>query len=305
MRVIITGGAGTLGSNIAERLIAEKHEVLIIDNFETGNRDNLQGVNSSSIIEGNVSDYELMDKTFQKFEPTHVIHSAASYKDPDNWIEDANTNVIGSLIIAQLSKKYSVKKLINFQTAIIYGKSEIIPIPVNKEPDPQVSYGISKMLGEIYMQKIFSKLISFRLANICSPRLSIGPIPMFYKRLKSNQPCYCTDAIRDFIDFDDFYDLLMKSLNNNVTGMFNVSTGRGSSITEIFNIVKNKLGLKEIQTKIFPVQKGDLKNTVLDSSKTFQTFDWTPKIKLKEMIEKQIDYYEEFGVVKIFSHIKK
>ena len=168
---------------------------------------------------------------FDEFKPQIVIHSAASYKDPLNWTEDTNTNTIGSINVAKVSLKYNVERVVNFQTALCYGRPHSIPIPIDHPTAPFTSYGISKTAGETYLLNSGLNVTSLRLANICAPRLAIGPIPTFYKRLKEGKSCFCSDTKRDFLDISDFLslmDLLISEKAKN--GIFNISTGEGSSI---------------------------------------------------------------------------
>lgn len=115
MKILITGGAGFIGSNLADRLLSEGHEVLVIDNYSTGRRDNLAPQRNLSIVEGSIVDATLVDKLFAQFKPEQVVHAAASYKDPDAWIEDAMTNVVGTINIMRASGTLKVKRLIYFK----------------------------------------------------------------------------------------------------------------------------------------------------------------------------------------------
>ena len=103
MRILITGGAGCLGSNIIEHFLPLGHKILVIDNFSTGHKKTIYGIKNLKIIEGTIYDENLMNKCFDEFSPTHVINSAASYKDPSDWEEDSKTNILGSQNIIDCS----------------------------------------------------------------------------------------------------------------------------------------------------------------------------------------------------------
>ena len=113
MKVLITGGAGFIGSHLSDKLIKTGNKVLVIDNFSTGKKENLTPDKNLKVIEGSISDKELVDKAFDNFKPEYVIHAAASYKDPDNWTEDSMTNVIGTINVVKASKKLGIKRLIS------------------------------------------------------------------------------------------------------------------------------------------------------------------------------------------------
>ena len=136
MRILITGGAGTLGSSIADRFQNQNIEFFIVDNFETGNLKNIQNIRKDSWDELDILDEKELKKVFKDFKPNCIIHSAASYKDPNNWIRDAEVNILGSIKIAELSKRYNVEKIINFQTALCYGRPKENPIKIDHSIDP-------------------------------------------------------------------------------------------------------------------------------------------------------------------------
>ena len=304
MKILITGGAGCLGSNIVEKMLPQGHEFLVLDNFATGKKEVVPEVTGLRVIEGSVTDEKLVDELFETFKPTHVIHSAAAYKEPDNWKEDANTNILGSIVIAKACLKYNVNKVINFQTALCYGRPAKVPIPVDSATAPFTSYGISKTAGEKYLLNSGLNVISMRLANICGPRLSIGPIPTFYTRLKAGKSCFCSDSVRDFLDMEDFLDILTIALTSDIkTGVYNVSTGKGNSIKDVFDAVVDYLQVDAPEVPILPIGDDDVKEVVLDSSYTEEVFGWKAKHDFKQTITKQLEWYDKYGVNDIFSHL--
>ena len=150
MKVLITGGSGFIGSHLADRLLARGDEVLVIDNYATGRRDNLTPHQNLQVIEGTIADSDLVRKTFEGFKPDKVVHAAASYKDPNNWVEDSQTNVVGTTNVVQTSQSLGVQRLIYFQTALCYGLHPIEqPITLTHPIRPDgSSYAISKTAGE-------------------------------------------------------------------------------------------------------------------------------------------------------------
>jgi UDP-glucose 4-epimerase len=305
MRILITGGAGCLGSSLVEKFIPNGHDVLVIDNFATGRKELLPDVQGLQVVEGTIADEVLVNKIFDEFQPTHVINSAAAYKDLNNWGEDTRTNIIGSINVAKAALKLGVEKFINFQTALCYGKPSIVPIPITHPTMPFTSYGISKTAGESYLLMSDLPVISLRLANICGPRLSIGPIPTFYKRLKEGKSVFCSDTVRDFLDISDFLSLIDVVLTSDIrnSGVFNVSTGEGHSIEEVFNEVREFLKLDVPNAPIVPPGADDVKVVVLDPSKTEETFSWKAKVNFKETIHNQLKWYNDYGINEIYSHL--
>lgn len=307
MRILITGGAGTLGSGLTERFIEAGHDVLIIDNFATGHRGSLPDSHPHlAIVTGTIANRDLVDTAFADFKPTHVIHSAAAYKDPDDWLEDARTNVEGTINVVKAAKAAGVQRFVNFHTALGYGRPASVPIPVDAPARPFTSYGISKQAGENYLAMSGLPFVSLRLANVTGPRLAIGPIPTFYTRLKAGKGCFCSKTVRDFIDLDDFFSIMDLAMADDApTGIYNVSTGTGHSIKEIFDLVVDHLGVT-LNEPVPEVEPGadDVPAVVLDPSHTMANFGWQPRYGFKETMQRMLAWYDKNGVVAIYSHLK-
>ncbi len=304
MRLLITGGAGCLGSNLVERYLPLGHAICVIDNFATGRRELIPSHPEFTLIEGSVADAALVERAFDEFAPTHVIHSAAAYKDPNDWSQDVQTNVLGTIHVAQAARRSAVVRIVHFQTALCYGRPHDVPIPINHPTAPFTSYGISKTAGEAYLLNSGLPATSLRLANICGPRLAIGPIPTFYKRLKAGQPCFCSDTVRDFLDMEDFLVLMDRVLQSQApAGVYNVSTGEGRSIHDVFCAVAAYLGIDPPEVPIVPPGTDDVQSVVLDSSETTRAFGWRARFGFEETIERQLRWYDRHGVSSIYSHL--
>jgi UDP-glucose 4-epimerase len=306
MRLLITGGAGCLGSNLVEHYLPQGHEFLVIDNFATGRREVLPELPGLSLVEGSVADRDLVEGVFARFAPTQVIHSAAAYKDPQDWREDAATNVTGTINVVEAARRAGVRRIVNFQTALCYGRLEQVPVPVEHATRPFTSYGISKTAGEAYLAISDLPWVSLRLANISGPRLAIGPIPTFYKRLKAGQGCFCTDAVRDFLDMEDFLEIMDLVLRADApTGLFNVSTGEGHTIKEVFDAVAAYLGVSLAEpVPVVPCGPDDVPAVVLDPARTAEVLGWRARIGFAETIERMLRWYDAHGVSAIYSHLQ-
>ena len=305
MRILITGGAGCLGSNLIEHWLPQGHQFLVLDNFATGKREVVPEVPGLEVREGHIASPEFVGRAFADFKPEVVIHSAASYKDPDNWREDALTNVQGTIEVVRASEEAGVSRLINFQTVLCYGKSNVSPIPVDHPVAPFTSYGISKTAGEQYFLQSKVPVVSLRLANVTGPRLAIGPIPTFYKRLKAGQKCFCSDTARDFLDMSDFLAMMdLAAKPGAATGVFNVASGEAHYIKEIFELVARHLDLQPGDVPVTPPAADDVPVVALDASKTNAAFGWKPLIGFEETIKRQLAWYDKYGVTDVFSHLK-
>lgn len=304
MKILITGGAGCLGSNLIEHWLPRGHEILVIDNFATGRREVLPPVDGLIVREGSIVDAGLVDACFEEFMPEVVVHSAAAYKDPDDWAEDAATNVTGSIHVAKAAERAGVKRLVNFQTALCYGRPEQVPIPVGHSEQPFTSYGISKTAGERYLISSGLPVISLRLANVTGPRLAIGPIPTFYQRLKAGKSCFCSDTRRDFLDMEDFLTVMDTVIQADAQcGVYNVSTGESRSIKEVFDAVAAYLQLTPEEPPIVPPGEDDVPEVVLDPAATEAALGWRARVSFKETIRRMLAWYDAHGVSAIHSHL--
>lgn len=305
MRLLITGGAGCLGASLVETYLPRGHDIVVIDNFATGKREVVPEMPGLAVVSGSVADRALVDDAFARFSPTHVIHSAAAYKDPMDWREDARTNIEGTINVVEAARRAEVAKLVNLQTALCYGRPNRVPIPIDHPLAPFTSYGISKTAGEAYVLMSGLPAVSLRLANITGPRLAIGPIPTFYKRLKAGQSCFCSDTVRDFLDMADFLSLIDVVLEGAAQGVYNVSTGEGHTIKEIFDIVVEHLGITlDAPVPVVPPGDDDVPAVVLDPSRTTRDLGWTAQYGFAATIRRMLAWYDAHGVSDIYSHLR-
>jgi nucleoside-diphosphate-sugar epimerase len=189
---------------------------------------------------------------------------------------------------------------------LCYGRPERVPIPVDHPTRPITSYGITKTAGEAYVTVSELSWASLRLANICGPRLAIGPIPTFYQRLKDSKKCFCSDAVRDFLDMADFIELMDLILQEDAPiGIFNASTGFGHSIKEVFEAVAAYLQIALVESaSVVPVGADDIAAVVLDPAYTFARLGWEAKVDFTETIRRVLCWYDALGVSTTYSHLK-
>lgn len=306
MKILITGGAGFIGSHLADRLMTRGDEVLVIDNFATGRRDNLVPHPNLKLVEDTISNEKLVNKLMEEFRPDLVVHAAASYKDPHNWIEDSLTNVMGTAIVCQAMQKAGVKRIIYFQTALCYGLKPIEqPVTLSHPILPRgSSYAISKTAGEDYVHLSGLDYVTFRLANAYGPRNISGPLPTFYKRLTTNQKCFVMDSRRDFVYIDDMINCIMHAVDGEGSGTYHISSGSDFSIKELFDATTAALGM-DVGVEIKPRQPDDVYSILLDPSRTVNEFGWKAETPLKEGVQKTISYYEKHGIAETFTHLKE
>jgi UDP-glucose 4-epimerase len=308
VKVLITGGAGFIGSHLADRLLAEDHEVLVIDNYATGRRDNLTERDGLEIVEDTIEDPDVVMEAFERFRPDFVVHAAASYKDPEAWGADVLTNALGTVHVVKAAQATGVQRLLYFQTALCYGTTpNEQPVTLDHPIRPDSSYGISKTTGELYIELSGLDFLSFRLANAYGPRNISGPLPTFYHRLTEGKGVFVMDTRRDFIFVDDLVDVVMQAIvEGKGHGHYHISSGSDFSIKELFDATI--AALPEVQldgdVEVRERNPDDAYTILLDPSRVRQDFGWQPKVPLEEGVRRAIDYYREYGISQTYTHLK-
>jgi UDP-glucose 4-epimerase len=304
---LITGGGGFIGSHLADRLLAEGHEVLVIDNYATGRRDNLTEHDALTVVEATIADDEVTTDTVASYAPDCVVHAAASYKDPDGWREDVRTNSLGTVNVVKAANDAGVQRLIYFQTALCYGTRPLEqPITLEHPIRPDSSYAISKTAGEQYIELSGIDFVSFRLANAYGPRNISGPLPTFYSRLTDGKPCFVMDTRRDFIYIEDLVNVVMQAVVNGTGhGHYHVSTGSDYAIKELFDATTAALDITlDEDVEVRPRGEDDAYTILLDPSRVRTDFGWDVTVPLEEGVSRAIDYYREFGIAETYTHLR-
>ncbi|MBV8157098.1 MAG: NAD-dependent epimerase/dehydratase family protein, partial [Dyella sp.] len=201
MKVFVTGGCGQIGSHIIELLLERGDQVVAIDNLATGRREHLRDHANLEVIIDTIADKALIDRVIGEFKPDAIVHTAASYKDPEDWYNDTLTNCVGGTNLIHAAKANGVGRFIYFQTALCYGVKPLQqPIRLDHPKLPaNSSYAISKTVTEDYLEISGIDYVSFRLANVIGPRNVSGPLPIFFDRLTQGKKCFVTKARRDFV----------------------------------------------------------------------------------------------------------
>lgn len=308
MKAFITGGCGQVGSHVAERLLARGDEVVAIDNFATGRREHLpEHQDRLKVVEGSIADADLITSLIGDFKPDVIVHTAASYKDPEDWIEDARTNALGGAILVRAAKDNNVSRFIYFQTALCYGVKPLeSPITLNHPKFPaNSSYAISKTAAEDYLETSGLDHVIFRLANVVGPRNVSGPLPIFYQRLKDGKKCFVTKARRDFVYVGDLADNVVKAADGTGHGAYHFSSGGDVAIMELYDAVVEAMKINDYpEPEVRDLGPDDAPSILLDPSRTFQDFGKIDFMPMKEFVKLAIDYYREHGTLGEYTHLK-
>lgn len=257
-------------------------------------------------MDGSIVDRKVVDDVFAGFQPDAVAHAAASYKDPDAWVEDTSTNSLGTVNVVEAARNAGVERLVYFQTALCYGTEPLEnPITLKHPIRPDSSYAISKTAGEQYIELSGIPFVSLRLANIYGPRNVSGPPPTFWQRLTEGKPCFAMDTRRDFIYVTDLIEVVNAALAGTGEGHYHVSTGSDYSIKEMFDAVVEAMGIElDGPVEVRPRPPEDAPSILLDPSRTQRDFSWVAKVPLQEGIKEAVEWYEQNGVGETYTHLK-
>jgi len=312
MRVLLTGGAGFIGSWVAEKYLEKGFDVIVVDNLSTGKKEFVS--KDVKFYQIDIREKEKMEKIFKENKIEIINHHAAqasvsfSIKEP---YEDFLNNIYGSMILLELSKKYGISKFIFASTGgAIYGEPSKNPVSEDYEPNPISPYGFSKMIFEKYLDyyhKFFKiNFVSLRYGNVYGPRQNplgeAGVIAIFVYRMLRNEDCYIYgdgNQVRDFIYVDDVVNANLKATelllkNDNVSIKINIGMGKPISINEVFKILSEKMSYKK--KPIYTSKgEGEVYKVYLDIKRAKEILKWEPKISFENGIEKVIEYFKNEG----------
>jgi UDP-glucose 4-epimerase len=296
MKILVTGGAGFIGSHLVDRLIREGHQVTILDNLSTGFKENINPQAKFVLVD--IRNLSQIKRYFQRQD--FVFHLAAlpriqlSIKDP---LPVNETNITGTLNVLLAAKEAGVKRVIYSASSSIYGNKNKLPLKEDMLPDPGSPYALSKYVGEEYC-RLFTKLygldtIILRYFNVYGPRAeAVSPyatvIPIFLRQKAQGKPLTITGdgrQKRDFTYVDDVVEANIKAMNLKRRGngeMINIGAGQNYSINQLAKIIGGP-------TIYIPSRPGESRVTLADNSKAKRILKWQPKISLEEGIKKTIN----------------
>lgn len=314
MKILVTGGAGFIGSHIVDRLVKEGHKVVIIDNLSTGKKENLNP--KAKFYKLDIQSPRVAE-VFKKEKPEIVFHLAAQIdvrKSVENPLEDAKTNILGSLNIIQNfinvnSRKLapSSHKFVKFIFAstggAIYGDADIVPTPETYPEFPLSPYGICKLSVEKYLNyywKVFGlPYVALRYANVYGPRQNskgeAGVIAIFLdKMLSGEKPVINGNGrqTRDFVFVKDVVEANILAMKKNKVGVYNIGTSKETDINTIFRKLKTLTGLNVKETHA-PAKPGEQKRSCLDWAKAKKELSFEPKYNLDDGLKETVEWFKK------------
>lgn len=289
MKVIITGGFGFIGSHIVDILLKNQVEVTIIDNLSTGSFDNIPEFKKSNFYQLDIVKDDI-EFVFAKEKPDYCIHLAAQTSvaySLTNAKEDAFLNILGSINILNLCKKYNIKKFITASSAAVYGVPQYLPIDELHPTKPISNYGLSKLTMEKYTELSGVPYLIFRFANVYGPRQASskesGVVAIFNNNMLTNDPIYIYgdgNQIRDFVYVEDIAKICYEAIQNDVTNeIVNFSSNTGISVNELYKKMEQIYVYS--QKPIYKQErKGDIRDSILSNTKAIILFKNCSNISL-------------------------
>jgi UDP-glucose 4-epimerase len=311
-RSLVTGGAGFIGSNLVDELVARGDQVLVVDDFSTGRRENLAGAAASGleVREVDVSDPAAFADATAGFDPEVVFHLAAQADVRRALAEpvfDARVNVIGTINALELARASGAALVFAATGGAVYGEGDgrALPLVEGEEPVPETAYGVSKLAGEYYVD-LYRRLhgvpaVALRFANVYGPRQDpygeAGVVAILCGRLLGGEAATVYgDGLqtRDYVYVEDTVaavvaaaDRLLRDMGD-VNGPLNIGTGAETSVLDLVTELA-EIADAEFEVELAPARKGEIRRIALDNSAATEQLDWTPATSLRDGLAATLD----------------
>jgi len=305
LKVLITGGAGFIGSNVADGLLEKNYKVIIVDNLSNGKKENIPP--GAKFYRCDIRDKKLYD-IFKAEKPAVIIHNAAqlsvrvSVEDP---LMDADINIIGGLNVINACRIYNVEKIIFASSGgTVYGEQKYFPADEKHPTHPISPYGAAKLATENYLYYFYNayglKYISLRYANIYGPRQDpygeAGVVAIFSsKMIKGESAVINGDGLqtRDYVYVGDAVDANLRAIESGFIGPLNIGTGRETTVVRLFNILKKVSGKASIEEAHGPSREGEQRRSQLSSELAGKMLGWQPKVSIEEGLKLTYHWFKK------------
>jgi UDP-glucose 4-epimerase len=302
MKIVVTGGAGFIGSHVVDLYVARGHEVLVVDSLVTGKRENLN--RKARFLEQDILDPATAD-LIRREKPDVVNHHAAqmdvrkSVADP---IFDAKTNILGTIALLQAAHEAGVKKFLFVSSGgAAYGEQETFPAPETHPTWPVSPYGVSKRSGELYAHFFWAEyklpFVAFRYANVYGPRQDphgeAGVVAIFSGRMLRGEPVTVNGdggQTRDYVYVGDVARMSALALERDATGPVNVGTGIETDVNRLAALILKAAGSRS-EVKHGPAKSGEQRRSVVDIRRAAEIFGWRPEISLEDGLARTVDFF--------------
>jgi UDP-glucose 4-epimerase len=317
LKILVTGAAGFIASHVADAYLAEGHEVAIIDDLSRGSEVNIPG--RSRFYRGDVCDQAFVEQVFEAEKPEVVNHHAAQMdvrrgvREP---VFDASVNILGSIHLINASVAHKAQRFIYISSAGAgYGEPDKMPVPEDYPINPITPYGISKHTVEHYLftYRVLYGLpyVVLRYGNVYGPRQSsqgeAGVMAIFSEQfLAGRQPVIYGNGgkVRDYVYVEDVARANVLALEKGTDEIFNIANGEATTDYGVFRLIRDALGVREVEPRYVPVRPGEIDRIVLDISKAKRALGWTPRVTLKEGAEHTVEFFRQAALSKSTSAVQ-
>jgi UDP-glucose 4-epimerase len=303
MKILVTGGAGFIGSHVVDRYVAVGHQVVVVDDLSSGQRPFVNP--AAKFYELDIRSPRLAE-VFEAERPEVVNHHAAqaevrrSVEDPEF---DASVNILGFLNLLVGCRAVSVRRVIYVSSGgAVYGDTTVLPTPEDHPTQPASPYGISKLTGEHYLT-CWGALhgirgVALRYANVYGPRQNphgeAGVVAIFSHRLLRGEPAIINgdgQQTRDYVYVGDVAEVNLRALDHpDVTGALNIGTGLETSVVDLFRRLRDVAGVQG-EPAHGPPKAGEQRRSVLDTTRAARLLGWTPRVTLDEGLQLTVDHF--------------
>jgi UDP-glucose 4-epimerase len=306
MKILVTGGAGFIGSHVVDACLAAGHEVIVVDNLCTGKRANLNP--KARFVELDIGD----ERTWQLIRderPDVLNHHAAqmdvrrSVADP---LFDARTNILGTIGLLEAARQAGVKKVLFVSSGgAAYGEQETFPAPETHPTWPVSPYGVSKRSGELYCHFYQAEyglpFVAFRYANVYGPRQDphgeAGVVAIFSGKMLRGEPVTVNGdgkQTRDYVFVGDVARMSLLALERDATGPVNIGTARETDVNTLAQTMIEVSGSRS-EIRHGPAKSGEQRRSVIDVRRAAEVFGWTPQVSLRDGLARTIEFFRTRG----------
>ncbi|MDD5087363.1 MAG: GDP-mannose 4,6-dehydratase [bacterium] len=303
MRILVTGGAGFIGSHVADGLVADGHAVAVLDNLSTGFRGNVP--QAARFFEGDIRDREFVDGVFAQFRPEAIHHHAAQMdvrKSLDDPVFDAQCNVIGSLHVILSAVKHGARRIIYASTGgAVYGEPETLPVTESHRIHPECAYGISKHTVEhylaLYRMLAGLEFVVLRYPNVYGPRQNphgeAGVNAIFIGLMLDGKiPTIFGDGeqLRDYVFISDIVAANRLALDKGNGEILNIGSGVGHSVNDIYSALSRIIGFEPPPLRV-GARPGEIDRVYLDATRAASVLGWKPTVSFEEGLRRTVQWH--------------
>jgi len=304
MKVLVTGGAGFIGSHVVDALVAADHDVLVVDNLSTGRRENLNP--RARFHQLDINDRQTVE-LIRDERPDILDHHAAqmdvrrSVTDP---LFDARTNILGTITLLEAARQAGTRRVLFVSSGgAVYGEQEIFAAPETHPTNPVSPYGVSKRAGELYaffyQVEYGLPFVALRYANVYGPRQDphgeAGVVAIFTGRMLRHEPVTVNGdgkQTRDYVYVGDVARANVLALDNQATGPVNIGTGVETDVNTLARLVHEAAGSRSA-VRHGPAKSGEQRRSVIDSRRAAEVLGWRPQVSLAEGLARTIAWFRE------------